>query len=219
MDNFNELLIPALVAFVSWFVKDFIVELISKRNDITRREWEYRLKEVLCPLYFWSGVITFDNKSPDGMRHGTAELGSALAKSAYVVPMKFYHTLVKLVELAYKQETTLPTDDQVLALREYLFGQIVLLNYVLYRRSEYGDIMASTDLRYQYRYILRVILVATTHVLIWLGISVLLGALYWSFANGIFWPLMLFGFFVLVLFIVDYNKRKDIRAKMQEYID
>ena len=63
MDSLEKIALPAAVALISWFIKDFIFGLISKRREAMRREWEFRLREIWSPLYYWSGVVLFGNDS------------------------------------------------------------------------------------------------------------------------------------------------------------
>ncbi len=218
MDSVEKYIVPAVVALISWLIKDFVFGLNVKRSDALRREWEYRLKEVWSPLYYWSGVILFGNDSKGWAKHGVGDLEKTLAKSAHLVPRQHFYKLIKLVETATEQQTKRITIEEIQKTREYVYGQIELLNYLLYRKSGMDDVSVKTNILHPYSHLLRLISLAAIHLAIWIAIAGALLFIYSLYADGYYWfvgilAAILIAALVLVV-IVDFRKRREIEKEI-----
>ena len=223
MDSIDKFVVPAVVALVSWLIKDFLFDLSVKRNEALRREWEFRLKEIWSPLYFWSGIVLFADNAKEWDKHGLADLEKTLAKSTHLIPRKQLYTFVKLVELASGQKTAKPTIDEIQKAREYVYSQIELLNYLLYRKTGMDDVSVKTNLLHPYRHLLRLLSPGVTHLAMWVAISGLILAVYSLYSEGYYWPLGVVAVSILVLIVVlvwvDIRKRKEIEREIQKRVN
>jgi len=141
----EKLVIPILVALFSWFLKDFFLGITNARDQTTREEWQFRLKEIWSPLYFWSGVLCFDGGPKSFERYGAKELSEVLAKAAYLLPKDHYNNFVRLLQQVTEQKTQVLSFEEFAKTRRYIYGQIEVLNHVLYRQYEWMDPATQTD--------------------------------------------------------------------------
>lgn len=208
----------ALVGLAAWLVKDVAFRLIQKVSEVERSEWEYRLKEIYCPLYFWSGLL--------GMRTAKERtyaicdrLQEVMARAAYVIPKTYYYTLVKLLESAYGQHTVPATDDERNRMRRYLYNQIEALNLLLYR-SEYaggaGDPIAILSPQ---RRLVRLLLIGMSHLLTWLLAAIVLGGgALWLYERRYFDLIAASAVLFLILLLVYIRRRAAIREGLEQRI-
>lgn len=215
MDELEKMLITAVVALVSWVIKDLFFGSVAKRNEALHREWEYRLKEVWSPLYYWSGIILFDSDSKGWEKHGLKELESLIARCAYLIPKKHYYTLIKLVQIFAGQDTKRPTQEEIIETHNYFYKQIELLNYLLYRSSDLDDVGSRSNVLYPYKYLLRIVSNGILHILIWIVIISLVFGIYWLFTHQIYWPVALIFLIFVIVIIADIRKRDEIKKQIE----
>lgn len=216
--DLEQVLSAALVGLAGWLVKDFAFALIQKRNDLERGEWEYRLKEIYCPLYLWSGLLAM-RASKERVFEICDQLLEVMARAAYAVPRSHYHTLVKLIESAHSQGTTPATAAERDSMRTHLYDQIEALNLLLYRLEGTGGVGDPRAILSPHRRVLRLVLVGVNNLLFWL-IAVLgvAGAL-WLYEHRYFDLLGGVGVALLVLLWIDIRRRatvvKGLRERLQ----
>lgn len=208
----------ALVGLAAWLVKDVAFRLIQKVSEIERSEWEYRLKEIYCPLYFWSGLLAMRTEK-ERTYEICDRLQEVMARAAYVIPTTYYHTLVKLLESAYEQHTVPATDDERTRMRRYLYNQIEALNLLLYR-SEYaggaGDPIAILSPQ---RRLLRLLLIGMSHLLSWLLAAIVVGGgALWLYERRYFDLLAASAVLFLILLLVYIRRRAAIREGLEQRI-
>ena len=214
MDSFEKFIVPAEVPLISWLIKDYLFGLNVKRNDALRHEWEYRLKEIWSPLYYWSGVILFGNDSKGWAKHGVGDLEKTLAKSAHLIPRQHFYVLIKLIEMATGQQTRKTDLDEIQKTREYVYSQIELLNYLLYRKSGIDDVSVKTNILHPYRHLLRLMSLAVTHLAIWVAIAAIILIVYSLYSDGYYSPVGILAVGLIVLVIVDFRKRREIEKEI-----
>lgn len=216
METIEKILVPAAVALISWLIKDFIFGLISKRNEALRQEWEYRLKEIWSPLFYWSGVVLFDDVKKGWEKHGLAELEKVLAKSAHLIPRKHYYVLMTVVELMTAQKTTKkPTLQEITKAREYVYGQIEVLNYLLYRSSSMDDVSIRTNVLHPYSFLLRMLSLGIIHLGMWSIIAGAIIVVYLLYAQGHYWLLSIIALCLAFIVGIDVRKRQDIKRELE----
>jgi len=213
-----KLIVPALIGLFSWLIKDFIFGLISKRNEQLRKEWEYRLKEIWSPLFYWSGIVMLEEKKRGWDRHGIKEMETILAKSAHLLPSKHYYTLIKLLEKETRQPTSRIKMDDIIKTRDYIYKQIELLNYLLHRRSRI-DALDATDILSPYRTLLRLLSFGAIHLMIWVFIVLIVVILYSLYANHYYWVMMLLIIIFAIVMSVDVLKRLDIHKEIKKRLE
>lgn len=204
----------ALVGLAAWLVKDVAFSLIQKIKEIERREWEYRLKEIYSPLYFWSGLLAMRTEK-ERTYHICDRFQEVMARSAYVIPRSYYYTLVRLLESAHRQHTAPATNDERDRLRSYLYNQIEALNLLLYS-SEYaggaGDPVAVLSPQ---RRLMRLILIGMGHLLTWLfAAAVIGGGFLWLYERR---DLLLGSIALLLIAMLIYVRRRTaIRVALEK---
>lgn len=211
MDILEKSLLTAAVGIMSWLVKDLLIKTAIKRNEAARKEWDHRLKEIWSPLFYWSGVVSFPDSSQSWQKHGIKELESILAKSAHLLPLKHYYNLIKLIESGTNQKTSAASIKEVTSTRDYIYRQVELLNYLLYRHEAIYEADVAVDVLAPYRFLLRGASALFLHLLLWAAIAAIIVALYLSYLRGILWPIALP---MILLSIVSYF---DIRKRIQIY--
>lgn len=217
MELIEKIAVPAAVALISWLIKDFIFGLYTRRNEALRREWEYRLKDIWSPLFYWSGIVLLDDVKKGWEKHGLTELERILAKSAHLIPRPHYYVFMTVVELITAQKTTKkPTLQDITKAREYVYSQIELLNYLLYRKSGLDDVSIKTNVLHPYSYMLRMISLGFIHLSIWIIIAGVIMGIYFFYMEGYYWPLVLLVLVLASVFIVDVRKRREIRLDFEK---
>lgn len=217
MDMIEKIVVPAAVALISWLIKDFIFGLYTRRNEALRREWEYRLKEIWSPLFYWSGIVLLDDVKKGWEKHGLTELEKILAKSAHLIPRKHYYVLMTVIELLTAQKTTKkPSLQELTKAREYIYSQIELLNYLLYRRSGMDDASINTNVLHPYRYLLRMFSLGIIHLGIWVIIAGVIMGIYFFYMEGYYRLLIIVALLLAIVFYVDVRKRREIRLEFEK---
>jgi hypothetical protein len=136
LEIFKILVAPILVALVSWLIKDYVFAQQKAKQEMLRAEWLKRLTTFWSPLFLWSGMILFP-KDSDGknVEKAVEELTSALASNAHLLPKQHFHVVMSLIEKA----TVLPNKkldlNDVKETRAYIYRQIEVLNYLLFKRD------------------------------------------------------------------------------------
>lgn len=207
----EKLVIPVILAVLSWFLKDYLVGIQRQRQEATRAEWKARLSEVWSPLFYWSGVIRFRDSSQSWERYGTKELGVVLSKAAHLLPLRHYHVLVRLLERATNQKTKDVSDQELANTRRYIYGQIEILNHALYGQYTWFDPANGSDVFGSARLALRVITELSIHLAIWLTIVLALLLMYVAFEHGYRWILVLPIGFIFFLMVAEVRRRVRLR--------
>jgi hypothetical protein len=215
--DLEQVLSAALVGLAGWLVKDFAFGLIQRRNELERREWEYRLKEIYCPLYFWSGLLAM-RPQRDRIYQVCDRLHEVMARATYAVPRLHYHTLVKLLQSAHSQETTPATDDDRDSMRDYLYRQIEALNFLLYRSEGTGGVGDPRAILSPYKRILRLVMVGVTNFLLWVIAALGVAGALWLYEHRYFDFLGAVGVVLLVLLWIDTRRRATVRKGLEERI-
>src|SRR5712691_10589806 len=109
----EKLILPLILGTVGWFVKDYLFAVYARRDELVRKEWERRLLEIWCPLYYWSGIVMLSGNQKGWERHGLKELETILTRSAYVLPVRHYTNLIKLVQILTGLKTTEPSIEEL----------------------------------------------------------------------------------------------------------
>ncbi len=200
----------ALLGLAAWLVKDVAYSLVQRINDIERKEWEYRLKEIYCPLYFWSGAIAMrlNNKSNQQI---CDRLEEVMARAAYAIPRAYYYTIVRLLESAYGQQTTPATEDELHGMREYLYHQIEALNMLLYRSEYAGGAGDPTSVLSPQRRLVRLLLLGIGHFLTWLVAVIVIGGALWLYERRYLDVLGGVAVLSLVLLLMYVRRRAEVR--------
>ncbi|MBE0598264.1 MAG: hypothetical protein IH614_13430 [Desulfuromonadales bacterium] len=218
MENFQTILFPSILAVVGWLIKNYIFGLITKRNEIAHREFEYRLKEIFTPLYYYTGKILFERDSNTGDDIVARQLDILLSKAAYIIPKRHFHTIVKLVETNCSQNTSSISENDYINTRQFLYGQIEILNFILYSGPEF-DIRVKTHLFQSYKYLIRYILTGIYHILVWAIIVMLIAILTMFFVEGRIVILTIISalivLFLMLIVVVDARKRDQIVSGIQ----
>lgn len=206
MDIVEKSLITLGVGIISWLIKDLLIKTAIKRNEAARKEWEHRLKEIWSPLFYWSGVISFSDNSQGWQKHGIKELESILAKSAHLLPLEHYYILIRLIEGATKQKTGSVNINELTSTRDYIYRQVELLNYLLYRHEVIYEADVAVDVMAPYKFLLRATSALFLHIVVWLIIAAIIVGLYFSYLKGVLWPIAIS---VIVILLVVYFAIKE----------
>jgi len=70
----EKFILPLILGIVGWFVKDYLFAVYARRDELVRKEWERRLLEIWCPLYYWSGIVMLSGNQKDGSDTGSRSL-------------------------------------------------------------------------------------------------------------------------------------------------
>lgn len=220
MEAIEKYVLPAIVALVSWLIKDFLVGLNVKRSEALRREWEFRLKDVWSPLYFWSGIVLFEGSKKGWDKHGISELEKVLARSTHLIPQKHFYTLIRMIETASGQSTPRPAIDEIQQARAFIYNQIEVLNYLLYRKSGLDDVSAATNILHPYRQLTRLIVRGAVHLTIWVAVAGSILGIYRLYTLEYYRSLvaivLLVAISVTIFVVVDVRKRRDIEKEIRK---
>jgi len=217
MDNYLNLLLPVFIGLISWAIKNYLFNLINKRNELVQIEWEYRLKEIWSPLYFWSGMLLLEVNKEE-RAEGVRKLQEILSKAVYILPKKHFFTLFKLIEKNTSQKTTQITNEEYLKTRKYIYDQIEVLQFLLYKSSMLDDVSVRTNILYPYKYLFRMTSVLIIHLLMWALIISILFAVYALLVDGHYWALGLSGILLLYIVNVDMKQREKISKEVKKRI-
>lgn len=176
MDILKAIAVPVLVALISWLIKDYIFAQQKAKKESLRNEWLRRLTTFWSPLFLWSGVVLFP-KYGDGknIEKAVSELTTALAGNAHLLPIKHYYVIMSLIEKA----TVLPEKtidlNVVNDTRSYIYRQIEVINYLLYKRDNSFDPLKNIAFIGSPLALIRVTANTLVHLLTW---ALLAGFLY-----------------------------------------
>lgn len=209
--------VAGAVSIAAWFAKNVLLKGHEKRVAEIRKEWLFRLREIYCPLFYWSGVILFDDQRTS-QQYGADELGGVLAKAAYLIPRKHYYTLVKLVEWKSKQKTRPVSVEDYTLTRAWLYSQIETYNFALFRKSGDYEVEASFSLLSDFRRLWRLVISGAVNLFIWLLIVLLVLCIYWA-VEGNATRLILMFILLLIISGVEVYRRlafeKEILRKLR----
>ncbi len=214
-----KLVIPLVLGLVSWFIKDHLVGLASKRENLARVEWERQLTEIWSPLFYWSGVVMFSNAKEGWEGYGRKEVGAILSRSAHLLPLEHYVTLIRVLEQLTKQNTKEPGKEELKKVRAYIYDQIEILNYQLFRKDGAFDPVANSDVFGSVRALFRLLSIAIRHLVIWVTVISVVFLLYVCYLEQLYWILFLF---VVVLFVVSYfdvKRERKLYREMKEKLN
>lgn len=203
----EKLIFPLILGIVGWFMKDYLFSVYARRDELVRREWERRLLDVWCPLYYWSGIVMFSGKEIGWDRHGLKELEATLTKSAHVLPLQHYNSLIKLIQALTGQKTTEPSIGDLKSARRYIYKEIMTLNYLLYRRNGWFEATTYMDFFASAKYLVRFTSQALKHILVWLMVVGLFGGTYFAYANKLYWIVIVVLVCVLVPILYDWYRQ------------
>ncbi|MCD6579823.1 hypothetical protein J7L48_10145 [bacterium] len=204
------------IGIASWFIKDLLIKLAIKRNEKIQNEWKYRLTKVWSPLFYWSGVVTLSDSHQNWEKHGINKLEELLSKCAYLLPLEHYYILVKVIENATNQNTSPIQIEEVKKVRDYIYKQVELLNYLLYKKEDIFELGSAIDVLSPYRTFLRTASIFCIHLILWIVIGGLIIFLYIFYINNILWPLIIFGVTLLIIMFYDIKTRLKINQEIQE---
>jgi len=210
MDIVEKSLITLGVGIISWLIKDLLIKTAIKRNEAARKEWEHRLKEIWSPLFYWSGVISFSDNSQGWQKHGIKELESILAKSAHLLPLEHYYILIRLIEGATKQKTGSLNINELTSTRDYIYRQVELLNYLLYRHEAIYEADVAVDVMAPYKSLLRATSALFLHIVVWLIIAAIIVGLYFSYLKGVLLPIAISVIVILLVVYFGIKERFEI---------
>ena len=205
----EKLLFPLILGIVGWVVKDFLFAVYARRDELVRREWERRLLEVWSPLYYWSGIVMLSEKDKGWDRHGLGELELILTKSAHLLPVRHYNNLIKVIQTLTGQKTVEPRISDLMSTRKYIYDQVKMFNYLLYRRNGWFEATAYTDFFASLKYLVRFISQALKHIVVWLIVVTLLGGTYIAYINKFYW--IVAGILVVVSVPIFYDLRRQVK--------
>lgn len=205
----EKLMFPLILAIIGWFVKDYLLAIYARRDELVRKEWEMRLIEVWSPLYYWFGIVMLSGNQIGWERHGLKELEAIIARSAHLLPIQHYNCLIKLIQALTYQKTTEPTIDELKSARAYIYKEITILNYMLYRKTGWFEATTYTDFFASVKYLVRFAAQALRHIVIWLIIVVLFVGTYIAFISKMYW--IVIGVLIFVSIPILYEWHRQIR--------
>jgi hypothetical protein len=218
MEIVKVLVAPILVALVSWLIKDYIFAQQKAKQELLRTEWQKRLTSFWSPLYLWSGLILFP-KYDEGKNidKAVSELTTALAGNAHLLPKKHYYVIISLIEKA----TVLPNKALDMAVvndtRAYIYRQIEILNYLLYKRDNSFDPLTNTAFLGTPLTLLRTIANVIIHLSIW---GLLAGFVYMGYyffkEDQVLW-LVLYSLVLALPLWADAERRIEMRREAVDH--
>lgn len=218
MEIVKTLVAPIAVALISWLIKDYLFAQHKAKQDLLRTEWQRRLTTFWSPLFLWSGLILFP-KYDDGknIEKAIAELTSALAGNAHLLPKNHYHVIVSLIEKA----TVLPNReislDEVNKTRAYIYRQIEILNYLLYKRDNGFDPLSNTAFFAPPLALLKAIANATLHFVTWGALVGFFYLGYYLFREDHFFWLVAYSFVLAFPLWVDAERSIEMRREAVDH--
>lgn len=214
MEILKVLVAPILVALVSWLVKDYMFAQQKAKQDLLRNEWLRRLTTFWSPLFLWSGMVLFP-KHGDGhnIEKAVSELTTALAGNAHLLPIKHYYVIMSLIEKA----TVLPEKDLDLSVvndtRAYVYRQIEILNYLLYKRDNSFDPLTNAEFIGSPLALVRAAANTTLHLLTWGLLAGFLYLGYFFLSEGNLFGSILYSFILILPLWADAEKRIEMRRE------
>lgn len=173
----ERILAPLLAALFAWLLKDVLLKTYASRRDEARREWLYRLREIYSPLFLWSGVVLFESDNTKD-KVGVRELTEVLSKAANLLPIREYYVFVRMLEQAMRQSTEPPDGKDIARARDYVYSQIEMLNFALFRQPEHFDVTVQSDILAPFRYLARAVFSVSIQLVLWFSLFGVLWAAY-----------------------------------------
>lgn len=208
--------IPLLLGLISWFLKDYALGIRKQREEAIREEWKRRLVEIWGPLFYWSGAVLFGGTKVGIDRHGVAELEKLMTQCAHLLPLRHYRVMVRLIEHATGQKTKPLSVQELNGTRAYIYGQIEVLNFVLYRQHVWFDPSNGADVFASIRLLVRTTTEIGIHLAIWIAITALLFALYVASDAGLNWLLWIVCGGVSLAVLGEVRRRMRVRKQMMQ---
>lgn len=218
MELIKVLVAPILVAIISWLIKDYFFAQQKAKLNLLRAEWQKRLTTFWSPLFLWSGMILFDRYG-DGknIEKAVSELTTILAGNAHLLPKKHYFVIISLIEKA----TVLPNKSlnlkDVNNTRAYIYRQIEILNYLLYKRDSSFDPLTNTAFIGPPLALIKVAANFTLHLLAW---GLLVGFVYlgyYLFSEGLIFLLAIYSLLLVLPLWVDAERNIEIRREAVDH--
>ena len=212
------ILAPILVALISWLIKDYIFAQQKAKQELLRHEWHRRLTQFWSPLFLWSGVILFP-KHGDGknIEKAVAELTTVLAGNAHLLSRKHYNVIITLIEKA----TVLPERsidmNVVNDTRSYIYRQIEILNYLLYKRDNGFDPLRNTAFVAWPFALLRAAANIAIHILIWALLAGFFYLGYYIFREANLVGSVIYIMIVVLPLWVDAERRIEMRREAVDH--
>lgn len=203
----STILAPVVVALVSWFIKDYIFTLMQKRQEGLRMEWKARLVDCWSPLFFWSGALLTYSEITSKTDEAIKELEKILAKNANLIPLAHYHALIKLIEIstgAIQGPFDVPSIQKT---RDYIYKQIELHNFVLYKKDIIFDPSAHVALFGSQQALIRLTSQIAQHLASWGALALYIYAIYWALLNEKLGLSLLLLVPIVVVVIHDLQKK------------
>jgi hypothetical protein len=214
LDEYPQLqkyLLPSVIALASWLLKNFFVNLYQIKAEQVRKEFLFQLREIYSPLFYWSGVVQF-NETRNKDHIGVCELHDILKKSITLIPSEHFLIFARLTEYASGQNVTPIPTHKIDKSRDWVYSQIEMINYLLFRRSGnfnlkdqftvYGGIGAFSQ-----------IAVSTIiNLSIWLIFALVLTALYYSIKGNLY--VILLTIVIVVLISITEIRRRILFRKV-----
>jgi hypothetical protein len=217
-DILEKLLFPLIMGIVGWFVKDFIFAVSARRDELVRKEWERQLLEVWSPLYYWSGIVMLKDKEKGWNRHGLDKLEQILTKSAHHLPLQHYNNMIKLIQTLTGQETVEPFLSDIKATRRYIYDQVKVFNYLLYRRNDWFEPTSYTDFFAGFKYLIRFISQALKHIVGWLLVVAVIAGIYQFYVDGKYWAVIVVVVLLLVPILYDWNRQFRLHRELSKKV-
>jgi hypothetical protein len=114
------------------------------------------------------------------------------------------------------QQTQRVNLDEITKTRDYIYKQIELLNYLLYRKKGIFDAMETTDILSPYKIALRLLSVGAFHILIWIIIVSGLVGIYLLYMKDYYLPLGIVALIFVVIISVDVKKRLEFHKEIKK---
>lgn len=218
MEIIKVLVAPILVALISWLIKDYLFAQQKTKQDLLRAEWQKRLTTFWSPLFLWSGMILF-GKYGDGKNidKAVSELTAVLASNAHLLPTKHYFVIMSLIEKA----TVLPNKalnlKDVNNTRAYIYRQIEMLNYLLYKRDNSFDPLTNTAFVGPPLALIKAAANVTLHLIAW---GLLVGFVYmgyYLFDEGLILWLVVYSLVLVLPLWVDAERNIEIRREAVDH--
>lgn len=214
MEVIKILVAPILVALVSWLIKDYIFAQQKAKQEMLRTEWQNRLTNFWSPLFLWSGLVFFHKfGNGENTNKAVSELTALLAANAHLIPKQHYYVIISLIEKA----TALPEKEvdmnAVGATRSYIYRQIEMLNYLLYKRDSSFEPITNISFVSAPLALLRATANASAHIITWTLVGGFLYLGYFLFKEGQLLLLIPYSFVFLIPIWADMERRIEMRRE------
>lgn len=212
------LVAPIFVALISWLIKDYIFAQQKAKQELLRNEWLRRLTTFWSPLFLWSGMVLFP-KHGDGknIEKAVSELTTALATNAHLLPIKHYYVIISLIEKATVMPNKALDLNVVNNTRAYIYRQIEILNYLLYKRDNSFDPLTNTAFIGPPLALLRATANTTIHLLVWASLAGFLYLGYYLFSEPNLVGSIVYAMVIILPLWVDAERRIEMRREIVDH--